>query len=174
LTVAYLAIPASQTTTTPDDVVIKLERTACFGECPVYEVTIDARGSVTYDGRKFVRVEGRQTARIPVARVAAILETADKIGFFELRDRYRTVRNPDGSETFVTDLPTTVVTITRAGKIKRVEDYYGAPEGLHELERQIDEAAGTRRWIRIDGRTSSSLPTSRIISPDARATQSAE
>jgi hypothetical protein len=38
----------------PDDFVIKLERTSCFGECPVYSVNIDARGNVTYEGTKFV------------------------------------------------------------------------------------------------------------------------
>jgi Domain of unknown function (DUF6438) len=154
LIVMILAAPAGQSTRVPDDLVIKLERTACFGDCPIYEVAVDARGRVTYEGRKFVRVEGRQTARIPVASVAALLETADRIGFFALRDHYRSVRNPDGSETFVTDRPTTFVTITRGGKTKRVEDYYGAPDGLHDLEQQIDEAAGTKRWLRREERLS--------------------
>src|SRR5688572_14545697 len=83
----------------PDDFVIKLERTSCFGECPVYSVSIDARGNVAYEGTKFVRVEGRQTDRIQVSRVAALLETAERIGFFDLRDQYRYIRNPDGTET---------------------------------------------------------------------------
>ena len=147
---AILTAPSAgvtQNRAVPEDTIIKLERTACFGECPVYAVTIDARGNVTYVGRKFVRMEGRRTARIPVARVAALLDMANKIGFFDLRDKYRTVRNPDGSETFVTDLPTTIVTITRAGATKRVEDYYGAPHSLHDLELEIDNAAGTSGWV---------------------------
>jgi hypothetical protein len=127
----------------PDDFVIKLERTSCFGECPVYSVSIDAKGNVTYEGTKFVRVEGRQTDRIPASRVAALLETADRIRFFELNDRYRTIRNPDGTETMVTDLPTTFVTVTRDGRTKRVEDYIGAPKPLQELEQQIDDTART-------------------------------
>jgi hypothetical protein len=134
----------------PDDFIIKLERTSCFGECPVYTVSIDARGNVRYEGAQFVRVEGRQTDRIPVSRVAALLETAERIGFFELRDQYRYIRNPDGTETIVTDLPTAFVTVTRAGRTKRIEDYVGAPRGLKELEQQIDETARTKRWIRLD------------------------
>lgn len=43
----------------------------------------------------------------------------------------------------MTDLPTTFVTITSAGRTKRVEDYSGAPRGLAELDRQIDDAART-------------------------------
>ena len=58
----------------PSDVVIRLERTACFGECPVYSVAIDGDGNVVYEGAKFVRVVGRQTDRIPASRVAAILD----------------------------------------------------------------------------------------------------
>ena len=119
----------ARTTAIPDDLVIKLERTACFGECPVYTVTIDARGNVSYEGARFVRVEGRQTDRIPLSRVVSILETAERIGFFRLRDEYRVIQNPDGSSTIVTDLPAVFVTITRAGRSKRIEDYFGAPDG---------------------------------------------
>src|SRR5688572_17114915 len=78
----------------PDDLLIRLDRTSCFGACPVYSVSIDAKGNVTYEGRKFVKLQGRQTDTIPVATVAALLQTAERIGFFELPDRYRTKRNP--------------------------------------------------------------------------------
>lgn len=175
--VALLAVAASidggvraQTPSVPNDVVIKLERTSCFGECPVYSVTIDGRGNVVYDGTRFVRVEGRQTARILISRVAAILETVDHIGFFDLRDQYRVIRNPDGTETTVTDLPTTFVTITREGRSKRVEDYIGAPEELKQLERQIDDAARTKRWISLDAETLEQLVREGWRpSPDERA-----
>jgi hypothetical protein len=134
----------------PDDFVITLERTSCFGPCPIYSVTIDSKGNVTFDGEKYVRVQGRATARVAAARAAALLETAERIGFFSLRERYRTIRNPDGSETMATDLPTQYVTVISGGRMKRIEDYLGAPDGLKALEREIDEVARTKRWIRID------------------------
>jgi hypothetical protein len=134
----------------PDDFVITLTRSTCFGECPAYSVTIDAKGNVTYVGKKFVRVAGRQTDRIPVARVAALAATVDRIRFFELDERYRFVRTPDGGHISVTDLPTTFVDVTSAGRSKHVEDYLGAPESLKQLEKQIDETARTKRWITLD------------------------
>ena len=95
---AILVVVATATTAAPiaaqdlpEDFVIKLERTSCFGECPVYSVSIDASGNVAYEGTKFVRVEGRQRDRIPTSRVAALLATAERIGFFDLRDQYRTI-----------------------------------------------------------------------------------
>ena len=128
----------------PGDFMIKLERTSCFGECPVYLVTIDAKGNVVYEGQKFVRVTDRQIDRIPVARVAALLETVGRIRFFDLQDKYRAQ---------VTDNPTTFVTVTLNGRAKRIEDYVIAPKELKEFEKQIDEMARTKRWILLDEAT---------------------
>ena len=141
----------------PDDTLITLERTACFGECPVYTVTIDARGNVVYQGKEFVRVQGRHTARIAPARVAALLQQAERAGFFTFDEQYRYVKNPDGSRGIVTDLPTTFVTIRTAGRSKRIEDYYGAPAGLKELERRIDEETRIRRWVSLDAQALAEL-----------------
>lgn len=140
----------AQGTDAPGDVCITLERTACFGECPVYTVSIDGKGNVTYEGRAHVRVTGRQTDRIPATRVAALLETAERIGFFGLDDHYRSIRQPDGTEIHVTDQATTFVTVRRGGRSKRIEDYIGAPPALTAFERQIDAEARTVRWIRLD------------------------
>jgi hypothetical protein len=123
----------------PADLLIKLERTACLGNCPVYSVTLDAQGNVTYEGARFVSVEGRQTDRIPTSAVVALLATATRIGFYDLRDSYRAP---------ISDLPTSFVTMTANGRTKRIDDHFGAPPGLKEFERQIDEAARTARWVR--------------------------
>jgi uncharacterized protein DUF6438/ankyrin repeat protein len=148
---------AAQVVDVPADTLIHMQRTSCFGPCPIYAVTIDARGTVTYEGEKFVRVVGRHTARIAPSLVARLLASAERIRFFELRDVYRVIENPDGSVTSVTDLPTTVVTVTVNGRTKRVEDYVGAPDILAAFEREIDEAARTRRWIFLDEETLETL-----------------
>ena len=136
--------------TIPDDFVITLERTQCFGECPVYKVSIDATGHVVYEGTQYVRVAGRQTDGVEASQVAALVATVERIGFFQLDDVYRTARTADGLGLVVSDLPTTFVTVTSQGRTKRVEDYYNAPAGLRELETQIDETARTQRWTRIE------------------------
>jgi hypothetical protein len=129
----------------PSGARITLERTECFGPCPIYRVTIEGDGTVTYEGIRNVRVTGQQTAHIPLSRVTSLLQTAARIGFFNLRNQYRSDH--------VSDLPTTYVGITVDGRTKRIEDYSGAPESLKELEKQIDDAAETLRWVRIDAKT---------------------
>jgi hypothetical protein len=143
-------VAAAQDVEIPADTSIRLQRTACFGPCPEYSVTIDARGLVTYVGEKSVRVVGRRTARIDPSVVATLLARAERIRFFDLRNEYRFLKNPDGTTTMVSDLPTKIVTITVSGRSKRVEDYLAAPDDLAQFEREIDEAAGTKRWVFID------------------------
>ena len=150
LALCLVAAQPSQEPGVPADTIISLQRTSCFGPCPVYTVKIDARGSVTYEGEKFVRVVGRQIARVDRSVVARLLTHAERIHFFDMRNAYRSIDNPDGSTTTVTDLPTKIVTITSNRRTKRVEDYVGAPATLEEFERAIDEAAGSNRWVFSD------------------------
>jgi Domain of unknown function (DUF6438) len=133
----------------PRDAIIRLQRTSCLGSCPVYTVTIDARGTVTYDGERLVRVVGRRTAIDPSA-VATLLARAEGIRFFQMRDTYREMEYPDGTRSSPSDLPTKIVTITVNGRTKGVEDYVAAPDALDEFERKIDDAAGTKRWVFLD------------------------
>jgi len=152
-TIGTAAQSGTQGIDIPQDSVIRLERTSCFGPCPIYSVAIDATGLVTYDGEMFVRAVGRQTGRIQRSLVAQLLATAERIGFFEMRDAYREIENPDGTRTSVTDLPTTIVAITLHGRSKRVENYLGAPDSLAAFERDIDAAAQTKRWVFLDEAT---------------------
>jgi len=146
-----LAAPAlAQEPGAPQGALIRLQRTSCFGPCPIYTVTIDARGTVTYEGERSVRVVGRRTAQIDASIVAGLLARAEGIRFFEMRDAYRVIENPDGTVSVVTDLPTTFVTVTVNGRTKKVEDYVAAPDSLAKFEREIDAAAGTKRWVFLD------------------------
>lgn len=124
---------------------IELKRTQCFGPCPAYSVTISGTGDVTWRGDANVAVRGEANDRIDPRIVEALLVRARSAGFFDLRDIYRAD---------VTDGPTFTITVTLAGRTKRVEDYDGALVGMpYEvtlLEQAIDRAARTARRIGPD------------------------
>jgi hypothetical protein len=42
---------------------IKLQRTMCYGTCPVYSVTVDKEGNVNYYGEMFVYKRGEHYGR---------------------------------------------------------------------------------------------------------------
>lgn len=139
-----------------DDVTMTLARTVCFGTCPEYTVTVSGDGTVRYAGGRFVRVEGAQERQISREAVETLLREFYTIDFFHMRPEYMEGRDilvdEDGTvhETglMVTDLPTTIVTLTIGGYGKNVRAYYGAPESVYTLATHIDEAAGTAEWVR--------------------------
>lgn len=137
----------------PSNVVITLERTACLGTCPVYKVTITGDGGVDYEGKEYVRVVGTRRAKINPAEVEHLVQAFQNIHYFDLKDAYRSITNPDGTETIVTDLPTTYTSLSLDGRHMKVEDYVGAPKDLEELEGKIDATANTKRWVAIDEAT---------------------
>lgn len=133
-----------------DQLAITLQRTECYGECPSYKLTIRGDGSILYEGYKFVRVKGIQKSKIARSDVQDLLKSFIAIDYFGLRDAYMTIKYPDGTESVVTDLPTTLTSLTMGLDSKTVEDYVGAPEPLKILEHKIDEVVGSKRWVFID------------------------
>jgi len=58
-----LAAPAlAQEPDVPPDALIRLPRTSCFGPCPIYTVTTDARGTVLR--RRTIRSSRRSSHRL--------------------------------------------------------------------------------------------------------------
>jgi len=126
---------------------ITLERTTCFGTCPVYQLTIHRSGKVEYEGKAHVWEEGRRTSRISGKNFEKLAKKIDEINFFDLKDRYDG-KNPDGSGVTVTDLPTTKTSVTRGNRTKTVENYFRGPKELKELEDLIDELTKSAEWVR--------------------------
>jgi hypothetical protein len=127
--------------------VITLKRTPCFGACPIYSVTIYGNGTVVYEGERFVKVTGKRTHRISKASVRELVDEFFRIGYFSLRDEYVSVKNPDGTVTQVTDLPSRDTSITIGTRAKSVHNYYGGPESLARLERKIDKISGVAKYV---------------------------
>jgi hypothetical protein len=126
--------------------VITLARTACFGRCPVYTLSVSRSGLVTYEGKAHVRHLGPATAQIPAQRVEALLDELQRGGYFNLADRYTPSEPACGR--YATDLPSVITSVTIGGRRKRIEHDHGcgAPGSLAVLERRIDEVVGSGRW----------------------------
>jgi hypothetical protein len=134
-------------TAAQDDAVITLERTACFGGCPVYRIAVSAAGNLTYEGRANVRRLGAATGQVPPARVQALLSELDRAGYFSFAGRYTSAEPTCGR--YVTDSPSAITSVRLRGRTKRIEHDYGcgaAPGALVVLERRIDEVLGSSQW----------------------------
>jgi Domain of unknown function (DUF6438) len=139
---------------------ITLARTACYGSCPVYSVTVRSNGTVTYHGEYFVKVKGRRSHRIPSSGFRQLADEVRRIGFFAFQSHYKVRdKHPDGTIYDVSDLPSAITTV-QAGKLRKRVVRYGeydasvdpsdiddSPEGLRRLEHLIDKISGSAAWV---------------------------
>src|SRR5688572_7135235 len=72
---------------TPSELEITMQRTACLGECPVYEVSIDDKGRVKWRGTLNVVATGERRASVPPKRMREIEKKLAKVRFFERDER---------------------------------------------------------------------------------------
>ncbi len=121
----------------PKNPVIMLDRTACFGTCPAYTLTLRGDGTAVYDGKSNVEKIGHYTATISTESLTYLIKEFDRIKFFSLNDVY---------DDAVTDIPTYTLRYTLNDSTKKVTDRFGPPPGLRDLERTIDSVADQLSW----------------------------
>ena len=143
-----LAVSLSLATAVP---VITLERTACFGSCPMYKVEIFADGKVVFNGKEFVKRKGKVQGRITRAAVQRLVREFDRINYLNLEDDY----NPGGPNCPEewTDMPSAITSLELKGRKKTIRHYYGCKgakilDELTALEEKIDQVAKTKRWVK--------------------------
>lgn len=128
------------------NLLITLERTACFGTCPIYALTIYEDGRVEYVGQDFVTAKGEQTGSITPEKLQELVAAFQNADYFNLQDEYTAP---------ITDLPTTITSFTFDGTTKTIRNYGGcldnmlvpAPQALCELENKIDEVTKSAQWV---------------------------
>jgi ankyrin repeat protein len=125
-------------------VMITLERTGCYGACPSYTVTVSTTG-IIFEGYGFVVASGSHRDTANPDEVRGLAKKFIDTDFYSMDASYRAS---------VTDNPTYILKMEVDGRTKEVEDYVGSwqgmPAAITDLENQVDEFAGTGRWIEGD------------------------
>ncbi len=123
-----------------EDLMVSYERTACYGECPVYTLKINKKGKMLFEGEENFDLIGKFWAQLSGEELEKLHEAFDKTNFFKLEDRY--YKN-------VSDLPTKYIYYSHEGDWKKIMDYYGAPEALEELEKYIEDLIYKTDWKKV-------------------------
>lgn len=146
-------LTAKPRATRTDDLMFTLKRNACYGTCPVYELTIDGEGNVAFQGMENTRTIGKAAGKISSHEVDRLIEEFNSAGFLELGDTYDQTTCPE----FATDMSTVTVSLRQNGETKTVlhnlgcstkVDHKPFPPGLRELETKIDAAARSAQWVK--------------------------
>jgi hypothetical protein len=119
---------------------IELERTACFGACPIYTVTLFRNGDARYHGEEFVKNKGDFTGSIHISAFGCLSYILERLNFAEFEPEYSAPW---------TCSPTVYLRVWRAGEAEPivVKDYgsYG-PIELWALEQAVDAVASRIEW----------------------------
>lgn len=147
------ALPVVAQQGTSNDLVISLDRSACFGWCPVYSLTITGDGGFTIIPKKESAPGEPIIGRITPEEVNKLVAEFRKIKFYSLHRRYGSAEKSKGPGCphSWTDSSTAEIGLSEKGKHKTVSHYLGC-EGtsilndLKALEDKIDEAVNTKKW----------------------------
>jgi hypothetical protein len=133
-------VPPSAVRAEFDTARVELER-RCYELCPWYRVTIWGSGLIEFEGFRRTCAPGTHTARIdPRLAIDLILD----LHVSRFRELWW---EPDHS---ITDASTAIIRFNLLALSQFHEHYLGdrnAPRVLHDMERTIDEVAGSARWL---------------------------
>jgi Domain of unknown function (DUF6438) len=119
---------------------IAIERTGCYGTCPIYWLRLRADGSAETDARAYTPHLGHHRGSLDPRRFQELANLVLELGFFGFDDSYSCL---------VTDSPTVYVSITR-GKQRKIISHYApdmtGPRALEIIEEKIDDYADEVHW----------------------------
>jgi hypothetical protein len=117
---------------------VGLERSPCFGTCPVYTVLIKSDGTFRYKGVSNAQRQGDHTGKVSTYEFNQLAQFIKDSGYSELQDSYSRM---------VTDHPTVYTTVIIGGKRKVVSNYANAgPTKLWAVEELIDKLLLEATW----------------------------
>lgn len=131
----------------PEDTFISLERNGCFGTCPKYTVTVNARGETLFHGENHVARLEEVEGQIHEESVRWLLREFELIDFFDLEDRYDHL-----CDEYLTCNTTVTIELRLAGRSKTVSHYYGCrgfdkEQALKRLQQVIDDVTWASQWV---------------------------
>jgi hypothetical protein len=127
---------------------IRLDRSACFGNCPVYHIEIHKDGKATFTGEEHVKAQGVREMQLRQDDVALLATVVQRMGFWTLKSSYQDEK--DGCATTFTDQASLSIQVVSSGKTKAVTLYQGClgaaipSDALGWLADTIDYVANTR------------------------------
>lgn len=107
---------------------LKLEKTACFGDCPTFELHITEDGHVTFNGKNHVAKKGESKFQLSEEELKELKDLINKKEFSSFKNKYD---NPK-----ITDLPSTF--IYHKGKQVQIRVWKEAPIELITIHEFLD------------------------------------
>ncbi|MEZ5894697.1 MAG: DUF6438 domain-containing protein [Parvularculaceae bacterium] len=148
----YYAAPNPYDNPAKDRDQMTLERTACYGFCPVYKVKVSERDILVFVGERFVtETGGAISKRLPDGSFDKLMRIAKTYGFSDFDAQYP---DADGANCpqRATDMPSVVISYKAERLTHAVDLYQGCfgfagREKLDAMIAEIDAVLDLDEWI---------------------------
>lgn len=129
---------------------VSMNRSHCYGNCPVYDVNIQPDGKILFNGIDFTETKGKVEGSLSEEKIKQLVSEIEDANFFSYKDLY--TEDSGNCSVIATDDLTVTLSIHLNGKEKTITHYLGCHGTdnlgkLIKLENKIDEIVETKRWI---------------------------
>lgn len=116
---------------------LKMDRTACFGRCPVYTVELMSDGGVYYNGMKNTEFVGKREAHLTPQQMQKFFKQIAKYKLSTAQSTYKPIS---------TDLPHMHLNFTLNGQLKAIRNAESGPKFLSDIGKKVDSLLNTLSW----------------------------
>ena len=129
---------------TEPQMLASINRTACYGQCPMYKATFMDNGEVIYVGKRFVENIGTYKTLISVEEVNEIKAKITELDYFSLDSLYPTP---------ISDFPSCITEANLNGERKKVVNRRNPPKNLKAFEDFLDGLLEERGFEKVSDET---------------------
>lgn len=121
-----------------DSLYFMMQRTPCFGQCPVYTIRIYQSGNAYLEGKRFFDYEGWFKTKFSESEMIQIKTWANEAGYWKMNHVY---------DAPVTDLPSTTTALKTDSQYQWVYNRMNSPDELRTFERNIETLIKDQDWV---------------------------
>ncbi len=136
--VAESAVDAAST----DTIAYYYERTACFGQCPIFKFYVLKTGKAVYIGRNNVNRIGTYHTNLDNTSLQKIDKAAESIGYFSFDSVY--------DDPNKLDVPSKITVVPSTNGNKKVMNRVKGPKSLESLYAAFDEVIESAQWKLVE------------------------
>lgn len=121
----------------PGDIIITLQKGACFGKCSVYKLDIYKNNMAVYTGTANTEKLGVFSKELDKNEVKALIKKFRDIGFMDMQELY---------PSYIEDYASVSIFFKDGKKSKTVTGKEDRPESLKQLQIQLEKIANSPGW----------------------------
>ncbi len=131
-------LPLSMVDTGKLNKLIEMGKGPCYGQCPVFTITVYDNGVMSYQGKRYTDKMGTYLKRLTKAELDGLAAAFRRADLWQYADVYRSD---------YPDLPAVSISYYEAERSKTILGKETRPEAVIELEGRLNALANAEGWV---------------------------